>query len=147
MRNGTLKIVVAAGLLILLSALPGCSPAPPETDARLAALEAEVKTLKDEARAREKAVREELAMIRTNLGSIQALLEVERERAVAAVPPAEGNATGDDLDAELDTKAKSFVKENLDRLMSITRKLLDKMERELDKQDKPAQPEAEGDKI
>ncbi|MEF2230867.1 MAG: hypothetical protein V3571_08060 [Pseudodesulfovibrio sp.] len=151
MRRTTLQIAAAAGLpvllLALLTILPGCSPAPPETEVRLAALEAEVKTLKAEASARDKALGEELALIRTNLGSIRSLLEADRERAGTVGPEAGGGAPEGDLDAELDAKAKGFVKENLDRLMAITRKLLDKMERELDKQETPIPPADEGDKI
>ena len=147
MRRQNVKIAVATGLLALLLVLPGCSSAPSDTEKRIAALEAEVAALKEDARTREKAFREELAMIRTNLGSIHSLLEVDKESAKAAPGTTEDGKTGDDLNDELDVKAKTFVKENLDRLLAITRKLLDKMERELDKQEEPAQPKAEGDSI
>ena len=153
MRRQNVIIAVVAGLLALLLVLPGCSmPQDMENristlEAKSAALEAEVAALKEDARAREKALREELAMVRTNLGSIHSLLEMDKESAKAAPQQPEDGKTGDELNNELDVKAKTFVKENLDRLLSITRKLLDKMERELDKQEEPARPQAEGDTI
>jgi len=149
------------GLLLgALLAAAGCSQGPSDTDKRLGALEAEVKSLRDEAAAREKAMREEMAMVRTNLASIRDLLELDKGGAVppvkseAAKPEsvkpgdeAKADAESDALDRELDVKAKSFVKESLDRLLVITRKLLDKMERELDKQQEPAPSKPEGDEI
>lgn len=136
-----MKRFAALALVLFLSACGGPGP-----DAgRLDALEAEVRTLKEEAGARDKAFREELAQVRRNLDAIRALLEsgqggdTEREGAVPGAAPS---------DEELDAKAKSFVSENLDRLMALTRKLLDKMESELDNKPREAgEPPAKGDEI
>ncbi len=142
-------------MALILSMLPagGCSSTPSDTEKRLGVLENEVKALRSEARTSEKSLREELALIRTNLATIRSLLELERDRSEAVAPPAksEDSAKGkesesDRLDRELDAKAKGFVKENLDRLLAITRKLLDKMEHELDKQETTS-PKPEGDEI
>lgn len=157
MQRKSLRTLVAGVLLAALLAAAGCSQAPSDAEKRLTALEAEVKALRDEARTREKTMREEMAMVRTNLASIRTLLELDRDRTAtpdkpgdtpnpdAAVPDASGPS--DDLDRELDAKAKGFVKENLDRLLVITRKLLDKMERELDKQEETETPKPKGDEI
>lgn len=147
MRNTTIACVVSC-LLLAACLLAGCSSESPETSERLDALESEVKALKAEAGTREKALREELAQIRVNLDGIQSMLEVEKGRAEApekseAAPEAEEG----DLDSQIDTKAKTFVKENLDRLLAITKKLLDKMESELDKATEEEAPAPEGDEI
>ena len=131
--------IIAPILCLLL--LCGCSA--PETDKRLEALEAEVLELKQQGIERDKAVREELSKIRATLESISAVLEVERGRA-----DLEQDKPRSPLDKELDTKTRSFVDENLDRLMDLTRKMLDKMEKEFDehlKQSEETPPQ--GDKI
>lgn len=139
-------IVIMVGLILF--GLTACSSGDGADSDRLAALEVEVKALKLEAQNREKTFREELAQIRMNLEGIQDLLKVEKGRADVMDQPAP-KAEGEDLDNELDTKAKSFVNENLDRLLAITSKLLDKMEKELDEQMKEMEtPKApEGDEI
>ncbi|MDD3311295.1 hypothetical protein [Pseudodesulfovibrio sp.] len=157
MQRKSPRTLVAGVLLAAALLAAGCSQAPSDAEKRLAALEAEVKALRDEARTREKAMREEMAMVRTNLASIRTILELDRGRAAAPDKPgdtpkpdtASPDASGpsDELDRELDAKAKGFVKENLDRLLVITRKLLDKMERELDKQEETAPPKPKGDEI
>lgn len=139
-----MKTITAAilCLLVLLGAY-GCQES--ESD-RLSALEAEVSALKAESQAREDALREELAMVRKNLEGIKALLEIDEGRAKIQEGTESGKAPSD---KELDEKAKSFVSENLDRLLTLTKKLLDKMEKELDEQlegmNKPAPPQ--GDEI
>ena len=147
MRNNTIAFAVSC-LVLAACLLAGCSSEAPGTSERLDALESEVKALKDEAGAREKALREELAQIRVNLDGIQSMLEVEKGRAEA---PEKSEVTPDgeegDLDSQIDTKAKTFVKENLDRLLAITKKLLDKMEQELDKATEEEAPAPEGDQI
>lgn len=142
--TGALLVLVLAGACLLA----GCSSDSSGMADRVTVLEAEVQALKAEARVREKAFREELAMIRVNLDGIQSLLEVEKGRAEALAKP-EDLPKGDtgDLDEQIDTKAKTFVKENLDRLLAITKKLLDKMERELDEQTKEQPPASKGDEI
>ncbi|MEZ7198360.1 hypothetical protein [Pseudodesulfovibrio karagichevae] len=132
---------LAAFALVL--ALFACSGQGPEAK-RLEALEAEVKALRQEAGEREKAFQEELAQVRKNLEDIRSLLENGAGRDTAGGAAESGAPT----DKELDDKAKSFVGENLDRLMELTRKLLDKMESELD--DKPQateEPPVKGDQI
>jgi len=153
MQRKSIHAILAGLLLAALLAAAGCSQAPPDADKRLSALEAEVKSLRDEAGAREKALREEMAKVSTNLASIRAILELDKGRS-AAVPEQSGDAArpddsaaSDELDRELDAKAKGFVKESLDRLLVITRKLLDKMERELDKQEETTPPKPKGDEI
>ncbi|OIQ49596.1 hypothetical protein BerOc1_01521 [Pseudodesulfovibrio hydrargyri] len=128
---------------VLILALFACGGPSPEAE-RIDALEAEVKALRQEAGERDQAFRAELAQVRENLEHIRSMLEK------GAVPDgAAGDAdSGAPTDKELDDKAKSFVGENLDRLMELTRKLLDKMESELD--DKPQsteEPPVKGDQI
>ncbi|QJB56214.1 hypothetical protein [Pseudodesulfovibrio sp. zrk46] len=147
MRNITCTPFVAALILALCLALTGCGQDSPsglsaQDKERLTALENEVSTLKADAAAREQAFKEEFAQIRENLDAIRALIKLDKERA-QAVPKVDG----DKLDEEIDTKAKSFVSENLDRLLSITKKLLDKMEKELDKQIEKETPAPEGNEI
>lgn len=127
--------------LALALALFACTGPGPDAD-RVDALEAEVKTLKQEAAARDKAVREELARVRGNLEDIRSLLESGKDGGEALREPVPS-------DEELDAKAKGFVGENLDRLMDLTRKLLDRMESELDDNTPPAagEPPVKGDEI
>lgn len=146
MKNG---MVVCLVLLVLT--LCACSSDESVNADRLNALEAEVKILKQEARTSEKLFREELAQIRLNLEGIQGMLTVEKGRAALQDESAD-EAESDTQKRELDAKAKDFVSENLDRLLAITKKLLDKMERELDKQmneDEPSLPSdsSDGDQI
>lgn len=129
---------------VLVLALFACSGPGPEAK-RLDALEAQVKALRQEAGEREKAFREELVQVRKNLESIRSMLEKGNGPDTAGSGAGSGTAP---TDKELDDKAKSFVGENLDRLMELTRKLLDKMESELDRKP-PAteEPPAKGDQI
>ena len=90
--------------------------------------------------------REELAQVRKNLEAIQDLLKLDQGRArLGEGEESETPPSGDDLDS----KAKDFVEKNLDRLLELTKKLLDKMERELDEQfDKMKKPDPpHGDEI
>lgn len=150
-----MKHVFISLVCMLTIALAGCSSQAP--DERLAALEAEVKALKEEATARDKSLREELARIRLNLEGIHSILEVEQGRAalkkagpkVEAPEGEEPGASGEQLDEKIDEKAKNFVNENLDRLLGLTKKLIDMMETELDKRmtEMENEPEPQGDKI
>jgi len=148
MKERVMKKIILVVLGLMVFGIVACSSGDSGTSDRLAALEAEVKALKLEAQVREKSFRGELAQIRKNLEGIQELLHVEKGRADALDAPAPAPKE-DSLDEELDTKAKSFVNENLDRLLEITKKLLDKMEQELDEQMKKEEtPQApEGDQI
>ena len=114
--------LVLAGLVLL--AAFGCT-APDEE--RLSAMEADIAALKE----RDAAGREELAAIRKNLEAIQDLLKIDRDRAGLTKKTA---PEGESEDEALDSKAKAFVDKNLDRLIEVTKKLLDKMEKELDEQ-------------
>ncbi|XXJ21356.1 hypothetical protein ACR42D_17825 [Desulfovibrio caledoniensis] len=128
---------------VLVLALFACGGPSPEAE-RIDALEAEVKALRQEAGERDKAFRAELAQVRENLEHIRSLLE----QGGVSDKSGEADSGGAPTDKELDDKAKSFVGENLDRLMELTRKLLDKMESELD--DKPQateEPPVKGDQI
>lgn len=146
-----MKNAIITCLVLALFALVACSSDTSVDAERLTALEAEVKTLQQEAQVREKIFREELAIIRMNLEGIQDVLKVEKGRAdLMDQPSAEDESDAQKRD--LDAKAKSFVSENLDRLLAITKKLLDKMESELDEQMKknesPVPSESpEGDQI
>jgi hypothetical protein len=129
---------------VLVLALFACSGSGPEAK-RLDALEAQVKALRQEAGERDKAFRAELAQVRKNLESIRSMLEKEVGSDKAGGEADSGAAP---TDKELDDKAKSFVGENLDRLMELTRKLLDKMESELDQKDQATEePPVKGDQI
>lgn len=131
MRHASTRAVAGLALAALLLLAPmGCTQSGED---RLTALEKDVAALKE----RNAADREELALVRKNLEAIRELLELDRERA-AAPEPGSGDAPDEE---ELDAKAKSFVNENLKRLMDVTKKLLDKMEKELDEQlDKMKEP-------
>ncbi len=137
-------ILVVLGLMVF--GLVACSGGNNGTSDRLTALEAEVKALKLEAQVREKSFRGELVLIRKSLDGIQDLLKVDQGRAEALETP---EAKGEDSDSDLNSKAKAFVDENLDRLLDLTKKLLDKMEQEFDAQmNKRETPEIpEGDQI
>ncbi|BDQ33986.1 hypothetical protein JCM14722_15280 [Pseudodesulfovibrio portus] len=128
---------LALAAMVLFTSL-GCTPSDED---RLSALEAEVAALKE----RSLASREELAQVRKNLEAIQDLLKLDRDRARLE----QDENTAPPSDEELDAKAKSFVDKNLDRLMEVTKKLLDKMEKELDEQlekmNEPTPPQ--GDEI
>lgn len=147
MRIWTMMLVA-----LLLAGLAGCAPGPEERDGdRVVALEAEVAALRQEMRARDEALRGELAVIRQNLDGVREALragaglpgKAETGTAKAApdtdapLPP-EGGDKRDALDDELDVKAKTFVRDSLDRLLAITRKLLDRMDSELEKRNDPS---------
>ncbi|MCJ2165691.1 MULTISPECIES: hypothetical protein [unclassified Pseudodesulfovibrio] len=123
MKKSVLLVLVLALLFLCACDGPGADPQ------RLEALEAEVAALRQEVKQRDQAFKDELIVVRKNLENIQKLLEVDesrakiREEAESGIPSA---------DKELDDKAKSFVDENLDRLLELTRKMLDKMEKEFD---------------
>jgi len=138
--NTALKILLTMVLLLGLTACVG-----DEEAKRLKALESEVATLRAELNARDKAFKEELVKIRKNLSGIQALLEIDKERAGLG----ETTEPGAPVEESIDSKAKKFVDKNLDRLMDVTKQLLDNMEKELDEQmsklNKPEPPE--GDEI
>ena len=126
---------------VLVLALFACTGSGSDAD-RIQALEAEVKALRQEAGERDKAFRVELARVRENLDQIRSMLEAGRGSGEDA------ESGGAPTDKELDDKAKSFVGENLDRLMDLTRKLLDKMESELDETPrKTGEPPVKGDEI
>jgi hypothetical protein len=114
------------------------------------ALETEVESLRQEMRARDEALRDELAVIRRNIDGVRdALAALGADSSPAPSPSAKpaapdapatpdaAEAERDALDNELDVKAKTFVKESMDRLLEITKKLLDRMDQELEKRDEP----------
>jgi len=148
MRPKKGHILAAAALAILLG-LSACGPAPRERDGdsdRVSALEAEVAALREEMRARDEALRDELSLVRRGIDAVREALRADAAlgKAVPGSAPAPGPdaATGGDeareaLDDELDIKARTFVKESLDRLLGITRKILDRLDSELEKRDEP----------
>lgn len=141
MRHARKNTLAALALAVMvLIAVPGCSGS---DESRLSALEDEVKALRQEAEARDNAYRKELAQVRKNLETIQELLKIDKGR--SQLEQGKSAPSEEDLDA----KTKSFMNKNLDRLLDLTRKLLDKMEKELDEQlqdmKKPAPPQ--GDEI
>lgn len=151
MKKTIITHCVLGTLLTLTLALVGCQSQTAENMAdRLAGLEAEVHALQVQSSARDAAVKEELATIRKNLEGIRSLIEVEKSRAKALDTPkaqSKSERERDKLDEELDIKAKNFVSENLDRLLDLTSKLLDKMEKEIDEQMKKETPAPDGDQI
>lgn len=136
-RLHSLAFTVLAAMFLLTA--PGCTPTNEE---RLSALEAEVAALKEHNAIN----REELAQVRKNLEAIQDLLKIDQGR--ARLKQGTESETPHSKDS-LDSKAKDFVDKNLDRLLELTKKLLDKMEKEMDEQfdkmQKPAPPH--GDEI
>lgn len=146
MKKNTLKYMAMALLLVAAFSMTACGSGSGADNERLAALEAEIKALRVDAQAREARFKDELVQIRKNLEGIRGLIQVEKGRADALAPQSEADS-GDSLDQEIDKKAKSFVSENLDRLLDITKKLLDKMEQELDQQMKDVEPQPKGEEI
>lgn len=146
MKKNVLKSMAMVFLLLALFLLPACSSGSGDNE-RLTALEAEVKSLKAEAQAREAHFKKELTQIRKNLEGIRGLIEIEQGRSGSLSTPQADADSGNKLDQEIDEKAKSFVSENLDRLLDITKKLLDKMEQELDKQMVEPAPKPKGEEI
>nr|WP_321259674.1 hypothetical protein [uncultured Pseudodesulfovibrio sp.] len=138
------KSIVSTTLLCFMFALFACS-GPVADSERLAAVEVELKALKLKAEARDKAIKEELALVRKNLENIQALLEIDESRDAVTE---DKESSSPSIEQELDEKAKSFVNENLARLMELTRKLLDNMEQELDERfNEKEQTPPQGDEI
>jgi hypothetical protein len=136
---------------------PSVSSGAPESE-RVRALEARLEALGAEVRSRDEALRGELEAIRTSLDEVRDLLRnpVRPGEPAEGAPRADGREQNsqreqDRLDDELDTKAKTFVNESLDRLLEITKKLLDRMSGELDELDKtpkddgaaPAEPKGD----
>ena len=134
-------------------ALTGCTGSNGVDGERFAALEAEVKALREDNAARDESLREELARLRTTLAAIEELLELQTGQPLTKSPeaPAEesGEEPGQGIGEDIDAKARGFIQKNLDRLMDLTTKLLDRMEQELEKempQNRPA-PQPEGAQI
>lgn len=147
MKHIAMKHTVFIILALLLLSVGGCASGSQVDSDRLAALEAEVAALRARVVAQESAFKEELGQIRKNLEGIHELVELDKARSGAEESPrSEAEAKKDALDDDLDIKAKSFVNENLDRLLDITKKLLDKMESEIDEQMKKNETEAPADK-
>lgn len=136
--------MVLSALLLFILFVAGCAAQPDQADSgRLAALEAEVAALKAANAEQNAMFRQELAQIRKNLEGIRQLIELDKVRPKAsAADESDAEAKKDALRDDLDIKAKSFVSENLDRLMDITKKLLDKMETEIDEHMQKTEPEA-----
>jgi len=148
-QTALIRIIPVLLLAVLLFAgcaedSPSSVPATRPGQDRLAVLEAEVATLKADAAAREAAMKQELALIRTNLDHIKEMLKV-REQAEAIKQP---ETPGETVDKSLED-AKKSIRENLDRLTDVTKKLLDKMEKEIDEQMKKLAPQEkpEGEQI
>ncbi|WP_319541636.1 hypothetical protein [uncultured Pseudodesulfovibrio sp.] len=138
------KSLSAVVLLCTLFVLFACSD-PAADSERITALEAEVRALRLKSEAWEKTVKKELALVRKNLESIQTLLENGTSR---ESDPGDNELSAPSAEQELDEKAKSFVNENLARLMELTRKLLDNMEQELDERlNETKQTPPQGDEI
>jgi len=150
MKNNAI-ILLFAGLLFVT----GCSfdSASDGDRERLAALEKEVLTLKQSLKERETVMKEELASIKLSLEAIRKIVEMESERAKAfdadkhGEDASEGTPAPESSEQDLNDKAKTFVDKNLDRLMDLTQKLLDKMEKELDKRLNDDPPAPQGDQI
>jgi hypothetical protein len=102
-------------------------------------------------RGRDEALRGELAVIRQNLAGVREALRAgaglpgvgapetgEAKAGPGADAPQATDKERDEMDDELDVKAKTFVKESLDRLLEITKKLLDRMDSELENRNDPS---------
>ncbi|QGY39742.1 hypothetical protein GM415_06285 [Pseudodesulfovibrio cashew] len=135
-----LVCALAAGLL-----LAGCpsEPSPEAREKRLAAMEAELAALKDEAKARDVEIKKELGLLRENLDSIRDILSVEQQRSELMD---QNRTMGQSLD-ELNDKAKTLARESMDRLMELTKELLDKLEKKMDEQTTKPAPAPEGREI
>lgn len=134
------KLALVALILLMLTGCVTDSGA----DERLETLEAEVNALKAEIASRDESLQEELAQIQKNLDVIRDILEMDKERAEALEKPGQDAPS----DEELDAKVKTFVGESLERLTDLTRKLLDKMQKELDAEEPTETPTPpEGDQI
>ncbi len=134
-------------LLCAAFAMGGCSSDSGKDSERLTALEEEVKQLRVDVLEQDMRFKDELTQIRKNLEGIRGLIQVEKKRAEALEPSQSEGDSGDNFDENINNKAKSFVSENLDRLLDITKKLLDKMEMELDQQMEKTAPKPKGEEI
>ena len=135
-----------AGLLCLGACAGEPSPADEPTAENLAALRQDVARLRQEVRERDARLREDLTRLRQSLDGVRELLLVAQDRDPALEPPPPDPTGDEELDRELDRKTKTFVSENLDRLMRIIASLLDRLERELDRQS-PDRPGTNGNDI
>jgi hypothetical protein len=134
--------------LLMLPTVWGCAPESGQgQEDRVSALETEMASLRQELRARDGALRDELALFRTELTGLREALRAARPEAAPdgagavaskqeAAPSDPTREKLDRMDDELDVKAKTFVSESLDRLLDITKKILDRMDRELEHQNK-----------
>lgn len=132
-------------ILATLIGLGGCSgetgsSIPSGDKDRLSSLEQQVAELKAEAAAREERMKTELGLIRKNLQHIQTMLQLRDESSDAL--RSQPSEKGDELN-----QAKERFQESLDRLVDVTKKLLDKMEKEIDEQMKKLAPAPKGEEI
>ncbi|KAB1441677.1 hypothetical protein [Pseudodesulfovibrio senegalensis] len=107
---------------------------------RMDQLERKVKALQAENRETLSAIRRDLDVVRAQLTALSELLG-------QAELPESGSAPDEDLDKS----ARSFAKDSLKRMLDLSRKLMQKLENELDKSlnqpEAPSQePEPEGEK-
>jgi Skp family chaperone for outer membrane proteins len=143
MRITIVTLCIGTVTLALLLTVGGCvsEPSPPHADTRrIEALEKEVNALRNEAASRDEALRKELSLIRESLDTMSALVKQHKA-------PAAAKKDDEKLEEAIDTKAKTFVNDSLDRLLDITRKLLDKMNKELNDSMTTDPPAPEGDHI
>lgn len=144
MQHISTTLLVTTVCLAVLLLAGGCSQEPDAVQGRLQAIEAELAVIKAAGEEREAQLRHELSMINKNLETMRALIELDMQRAE------EGTASDDSVkdDAEtLEGRTRTFVNENLDRLMDLTKKLIEKMEKEIDEARSPKEVEPEGDTI
>lgn len=155
MKTTTISRMTATLLILLAFAIAGCAedtpssiPASSAYKDKIAALEAEIASIKEQAMAREEAMKQELAALRANFDHIQGLLQAEKERTQTQPPvtPEDGQP-GSQPDENIEEKAKQFFNENLDKLVDGTKKLLDQMEKEIDEQMKKLTPAPKGEEI
>ncbi len=150
MKNNVIILLIAGLLFATGCSFDSTSDGDKE---RLAAPENEVLALKQSLKESETVMKEELASIKLSLETIREIVEMESERAKAfdanrdSADTPESTPTPESSEKSLNDKAKTFVDKNLDRLMDLTQKLLDKMEKELDKRLNDDPPAPQGDQI
>ena len=140
MKKHSTKFTLLMVTLTVTLLLGGCSS--DSNEKRLTALEAEVAALKAQNMKQAAAFKKELGQIRKNLDGIHDILALDKVRPKTQDSASSMQKEKDQLDDELDVKAKNFVSENLDRLLGITKKLLDQMENEIDEHMKKNASEA-----
>lgn len=127
-------IIACAALFVLL--LGACTAEPPGKvsegptpavsglEKRVQELERRLQAVQDENGRRFKEIRDDLAALKTGMDGIASLLGQEKESAEKTQAQKEKD--------ELDGTARRFARESMERMLDLSRKIMEKLEQELD---------------